>query len=365
MNIPFYGIKRFYEKFSKQIIDNVDSVYSEGQLFGDEVVKLEKELCKQTGRKYAVTVNSCTDALFFALQSLDIKKGDEVLLTSFSFIASATPIIRTGATPVFVDIDPNTFLMDYDDLKMKISSRTKAIVGVHIFGQLLNIEELEKIAKENNLCLIEDAAQGFGASSANRIAGSMGNISCLSFDPTKIISAFGSGGALLTDDAELYRMAKKLRYHGKSENNEYEILGYNSRLSASQCAIINYQLKEHLSGRIDKLRQIASVYNQELGDIEGIIVPQSLAENFHIYHKYALQTKDRDKMLIHLKAKGIETMIHYSKPLYKNRIFSGFDNKTNNCKICEKICDNVISLPIYPELTDEEIKYVCESVKSF
>jgi UDP-2-acetamido-2-deoxy-ribo-hexuluronate aminotransferase len=365
MKIPFYGIKQFYNNNAKDILDAVHSVYSGGMLFGEETVKLEKELCRITGRKHAVTVNSCTDAIFFALKSTGIKQGDEILVTSFSFIASATPIIRAGAVPVFVDIDSMTFLMNLDDAKKKITSKTKAIIGVHLFGQTLNITETENFAKKHNLILIEDAAQALSAKSGERIAGSMGLASCLSFDPTKVISAFGSGGALLTNDEQIYISAVKLRYHGKGESGDFETEGYNCRLSAAQCAIINYQIKEHLSKRIERLREIAALYNQKLDAIENIYLPKSISGNYHIYHKFVIRAKFRDELKSFLSAKGIETMIHYPKPLFQHSLFDKHPHKAENISFCHDACAAVLSLPIYPELNTKDIDYICDTVKSF
>lgn len=364
MHIPFYGIKRFYEKNSREILDVVHSVYSDGMHFGEETEKLENELCKITGRKYAVTVNSCTDALFFALKSANIKENDEVLVTSFSFIASVSPILRAGAIPVFIDINPRTYLMDIEDAENKITEKTKAVISVDLFGQALNINELEQIAKKNHLFLIEDAAQGLGAKSGNRVAGSMGTVSCLSFDPTKVISAFGSGGAVLTDDEKIFKLVKQLRYHGKGETDDFGLQGYNCRLASSQCALLTYQLKEHLSKRIHRLRDIASLYNNAFGINNDIIIPESPAENFHIYHKYVLQTKSRDKVKGYLNEKGIETMIHYPKPLYEFSLFSKHRYKAEGIAICKEICNHVLSLPVYPELTDEELDYICKAIKN-
>ncbi|MFH0867658.1 MAG: DegT/DnrJ/EryC1/StrS family aminotransferase [Bacteroidota bacterium] len=365
MLIPFYGIKRFYEKNSADILNLLNSVYVKGQIFGDEILSLEKELAAYFERRFAVTAGSCTDALFFALKAGRIKEGDEVLVSSFSFIASASCITRIGAVPIFVDIDPDTFLMDMEDLKKKITPKTKAIIGVHLFGQSFDIHAVDKIAKQHNILFIEDAAQGFGSISGKTKAGSLGKISCLSFDPTKVISAFGSGGAMLTDDDNIYRQLLKYKYHGKSTDNDYEIQGYNSRLSAAQCALLSYQLKEHLSDRHTRLRQIAERYNNELAAVKELILPFEIPENYHIYHKYVIRTDERNGLSGNLKKNGISTMIHYPKPLNQYSLFHNKPFRAENITTCSKICSEVLSLPIYPELTDEEIMFICKSIKSF
>ncbi len=365
MKIPFYGIKRFYDNNSQEILDITHSVYSSGMLFGERSEILESNLCKTTGRKYAVTVNSCTDALYFALKASGIEAGDEVLVTSFSFIASASPILRAGAIPVFVDIDPLTFLMDLDDLVRKITIKTKAIIGVHLFGQLIDFERIEEIASVNKLILIEDAAQGFGSSSGNRNAGSMGDISCFSFDPTKIISAFSNGGAILTDDLEKYKFIKQIKYHGKCEKKEYEILGFNSRLSDINCALLTYQIKDHLESRIKRLNEIAQLYKQNLHSIPGIILPEAAQGKKHVYHKYVIRIKKRDDLKLILNNNGVSCMVHYPKPLSDYKLFSETSNGISKTEVCSKICKEVLSLPIFPELNNNEIDYICDTINSY
>jgi UDP-2-acetamido-2-deoxy-ribo-hexuluronate aminotransferase len=365
MKIPFYGIKRFYEENSREILDVVHGVYSGGMLFGEDTLTLEKDLCGFTWRKYAVTVGSCTDALFFALKSAGVGRGDEVLITSFSFIASVSPVLRVGAVPVFTDIDPYTCLMDVDDMESKITAKTKAILAVHLFGQTLDIEKIERIAQKNHIIVIEDVAQGLGAMSGKRHAGSMGQVSCLSFDPTKVISAFGSGGAVLTDDEQIYKQIKKLRYHGKGDADDYLSEGYNCRLSAPQCALLSYQLKFHLDKRIARLREIASIYHDQLHPIDGLSVPVASPDNFHIYHKYAIRSNQRDELKLRLRENGIESMVHYTRPLYEYSLFKDHPYKADDIVHCKPVCRDVLSLPIYPELTEHEIEYICLTIKNF
>jgi dTDP-4-amino-4,6-dideoxygalactose transaminase len=294
-----------------------------------------------------------------------VEPGDEVLVTSFSFIASASPIIRAGAIPVFVDIDPATFLMDLADLSQKITPKSKAIIGVHLFGQLLDFARLEAIASENKLVLIEDAAQGFGSESGERKAGGMGDISCFSFDPTKIVSAYGSGGAVLTDSEDTFRFLKKLRYHGKSEHNEFEMLGYNSRLSDLNCAHLSFQITEHLAQRIHRLNEIARLYQKNLQNLSYIRLPENIMRGKHVYHKYVIRTGNRDELKQFLAEKGIATMVHYSKPLYEYPLFSGITDRPPHNPLSKRICGEVLSLPIFPELSDNEIDYICNTIHSF
>jgi dTDP-4-amino-4,6-dideoxygalactose transaminase len=365
MDIPFYGIKRFYEKHQTEMLDAVHKVFAQGNHFGKETDYFENELCLFTGRKYAVSLSSCTDALYLALKSAGIVPGDEVLVTSFSFIASASPILRAGAIPVFVDISPASFLMDLTTLENKLTEKTKAIIAVHLFGQTMEMDIVENFAMEHNLVLIEDAAQALGSKYKGRNAGTLGLSSCLSFDPTKVISAFGSGGALLTDDENVADHVKQFRYHGKTKDNNFAFPGLNCRLSGASCALLSFQLKELLTDRINKLREIANKYNQNLIEIDNITLPIYNADYFHIYHKYVIITESQYDLQKFLKSKGIETMIHYPLPLSDYAEFTNVNVEKQDLINCRKTGKKVISLPIYPELVDEEIDYICESIKSF
>lgn len=366
MDIGFFDIDKVYKEHKEEINLAIEKVLTSGKvLMGPEIEELENVVANYCNRKYAVATGSCTDALFFAITGSGINKGDEVLVTSYSFIASVSPILRIGAIPVFVDIDPNSFMMNLDDLKSKITNKTKAIVAVHLFGQCLPIDELEEIATENNLILIEDAAQSLGSYYNSRSAGSMGIASCISFDPTKVIGAFGNGGILLTDDENMFKVVSKLRYHGKNiETGEFEILGYNSRLSSYQAALLLIQFN-HLDSWIEKRNKIAELYNDELKEIDEITVPQVDGKTIHIYHKYVMKVERRDQLKEHLMQNGIKTMIHYKKTLFENELFNQYKYFSQDIIVATKITKQVLSLPIYPSLKIEEIKHITESIKDF
>jgi dTDP-4-amino-4,6-dideoxygalactose transaminase len=256
-------------------------------------------------------------------------------------------------------------MMDLVDLEKKITKKTKAILAVHLFGQTLPINRIEEIVRKNNLILIEDAAQSLGATYKNRPAGSMGLASCFSFDPTKIIGAFGNGGVILTDDEILYERAKKLNYHGKNlKNGEFESLGFNSRLATSQAALLNLQF-EWLDGWIVRRNEIANLYKQKLKKIREIEVPNIREGCNHIFHKYVIKTKERDKLNKFLSEKGINTKIHYNKAIYEYEVFKNKKFISNNLPIVNQVKQKVLSLPIYPELTKKEVLYVCEKIKNF
>jgi dTDP-4-amino-4,6-dideoxygalactose transaminase len=365
-SIPFFGIDKFYQQRSEEILDTISSVFSHGKvLMGPEIEELEENLARYCGRKYAVAVGSCTDGLFYALKAAGISPGDEVLITSFSFIASVTPILRLGAKPVFVDIEPEYYMMDLQDLEDKITPRTRAIVAVHLFGQMLPFAQMEEIAQQRNLLLIEDAAQSLGALNDGRLAGSMGLCSTISFDPTKVIGAFGNGGIVLTDEEALASDIRKLRYHGRNmDTGEYEFLGYNSRLATSQAALINLQ-QGWVNEWIDRRNVIAGIFNAAVDSIDGMHKPSIRNGNTHIYHKYVLRTPNRDQLRAYMKEQGVQTMIHYPRALFEHMLFNKYDYRAERLDAVQRVKETVLSLPIYPELSDEEVDFIAQRLCQF
>ena len=364
--IPFFGIDRLYQQRSGEVLETISSVFSHGKvLMGPEIEELEEKLARYCGRKYAVAVGSCTDGIFYALKAAGVSPGDEVLITSFSFIASVTPILRLGAIPVFVDIEPEYYMMNLQDLESQITPRTRAILAVHLFGQMLPVDKLEEIAGQRKLILIEDAAQSLGAENNGRIAGSMGLCSTISFDPTKVIGAFGNGGVVLTDEEALAHDIRKLRYHGRNmATGEYESLGYNSRLATSQAALINLQL-DWMSEWIDRRNTIAGKYSAAIDSITGAHRPLVREDNTHIYHKYVLRTPDRDRLRTYLNERGIQTMIHYPRALFEHLLFREYDHRAEGLDTVHHVANSVLSLPIYPELSDEEVEYIVRQLRQF
>ncbi len=365
-NIPFFGKDRYYRENSKEILKIVDSVYSHGKVvMGPEVDLFEANIAKYCGRKYAVAVGSCTDALYFALRNLNIGKGDEVLVTGFSFLASTSCILMAGATPVFVDINPDTYMMNLKDLEAKITNKTKAIIAVHLFGDCLDINAVEKIGKKHNIPIIEDSAQSIGSRYNERKAGSMGLCSCISFDPTKLLSAQSNGGVLLTDDPQVYETIAKMRYHGKNnKTGEFEILGFNSRISSLQAAILDFSLTK-LESWIARNREIAGRYISGLKDISEIKLPVVQKETRHVYHKFVMQAQNRDKLKKWLSENKIDSMIHYKNALHENELFKHFSYRAEGLKGIDSVKEKVISLPIHPWLKDDEVDVIIKAVRKF
>ncbi len=364
MKIPFYGIDRFFKAYSNDLSDIFNTVGKTGKmLMGNEIELFEKALASFCSRKYAVTVASCTDALYFALLSAQIKPGDEVIVPSFSFIATVTPVLQAGAVPVFTDILPDTFSMDVKDLEKKITPKTKAIIFVPLYGAFCPIDEISHLAKLNNIALIEDNAHSLGSiSSSNVKAGTHGEISCLSFDPTKIIGGFGTAGALLTDSEIIFKQLNKLRFQGKNtDNGKFEILGFNSRISTLQGALLHYQLNM-IDKLIERRRHIASYFNNTIDKLKNIDYVQKTPSTFH---KYVLTTSRRDDLKRFLEEKGIQTMIHYNLALFEHPLFKNYPYRAENIHTVHNIKKTILSLPIYPELTDIEVDYVSDCIQEF
>ena len=355
-----------YQQNSELFIDSFKSVMSSGRvLMGPDVDVFERKIADYCQRKFAIAVGSCTDALFFSLKAMGIQPGDEVLVTGFSFIASASPILRIGAIPVFVDINPDTFMMSLQDLRSKITEKTKVIVAVHLFGQVLPFDDLIEISAANHIPIIEDAAQSLGSYYKDLPAGNLGKTSCISFDPTKVISAFGNGGVVLTDDDHLHAQIAKMRYHGKNiQQGGFDILGYNSRLTTHQAAMLKIQL-DLLDTWVAKRNTIASIYNKELSQIEQVSTPSLSPNSTHTYHKYVLKVEDRDGLRNCLKMQGVQTMIHYPSAIFDWDVFKSHHRVVDKIDIIPIVTQEVLSLPIYPELSSEEALYICDSIRRY
>ena len=269
-----------------------------------------------------------------------------------------------NAKPVFVDISPETLTLDFDLIKKAITPNTKAVIFVQLFGCSQDLSELKSFLKEKNIILIEDAAQALGSKVNNLNGGEQGDLSCISFDPTKIISAFGTGGVVLTNNQAYYDKLTKLIHHGRNQNGEFEILGYNSKISELNASIINLQL-ENLDSILERNNNIANQYFAELSNNKNIKILKPNSNQFSTYHKFVIQTRDRNELRKHLNNNGIETKIHYSTLLHEQKLLKSFEFKTHNLQNSEYAKEKVLSLPIYPNLTKEEISYICNLINNY
>ena len=359
--IPCIAPKKQFLSYDKEIKEAIGRVLESGQyILGTEVEKFEKSFAEFVGTKYCVGVGSGTEAIFLSLKALDIGLGDEVITVSHTAMATVSAIEATGAKATFVDIEEGYFTIDVEKIENAITPQTKAIVAVHLYGHPCEMKALDAIAKKNNLYLIEDCAQAHGAKYEKKSVGSMGDLGCFSFFPTKNLGAIGDGGAVVTHSLELYNKLRMLRQYGWDDERNSHFLGYNSRLDEIQSAILNVKLK-YLTQAIQKRKQVADYYNEWLKDT-SFILPKVKENVSHAYHLFVIQTiHNRETFMDYLSSKNIHTMIHYKEPVHLQKRFTG----RVILPVTEKVVDTIISLPMYPELTKEEVAYICEVLKSY
>jgi dTDP-4-amino-4,6-dideoxygalactose transaminase len=360
--IGFFGVSRENQEHGSVYLKKISKVLSHGKVLqGDEVSEFERKVSSLCNRSYGIAVNSCTDAIYFSLLASGVEPNDEVLVTDFSFIASASAILRAGAKPIFIDID-ESFLMDLDRAKEHISERTKAIIFVNLFGQMGDPKIIREFALLNKLDLIEDAAQSLGAHFESTKSGSLGDISCLSFDPTKVIGSPGSGGMVLTDERKLAKKLTSLRYHGQGKKGEFDSLGYNSQMPSLIASVLNYKLDQNEKW-LSKRREIARYYIENIN--EPIIMPVQIPNSGHIYHKFVIRLENRKGLKNYLDQNNIQTMIHYKKPLHKHKLFQLYNINDHNFPKTLAISRSVLSLPIHPFLRDYEVDYIVKKINNF
>ncbi len=353
-----------YKKHKSEFDSAIQRVLDSGYfILGKEVADLEGAIARYLNVKYAVACASGTDALQVAMMALDIKPGDEVITTPFTFVATAETIVLLGATPVYVDIDERTYNIDASKIEAAITPKTKAIIPVHLYGQAAEMNSIMEIARKHKIAVVEDNAQGIGATYKDRKAGGIGDIGTISFFPSKNLGAFGDAGMMVTNDEMLCQKMRMICNHGSRERYHHEILGVNSRLDALQAAILNVKLK-YLDEWNEGRRKVAAKYNNLLRDAK-VITPYVEPYNQHIYHQYTLRVQNRDGLGESLKAKGIPWAVHYPIPLHVQPAFAHLKFRKGAFPVAEKVAAEVISLPIHTELTDEQVVYVANSIKEF
>ena len=355
------------------ITDEIDAairaVINRGQLImGPEVVALEHEIAAYCGTDHGVGVASGTDALRLALQACNIGPGDEVITTPFSFVATVEAIVQCGAVPVFVDINPCTCNINVDSIEEKITTKTKAILPVHLYGQSVDMDLIIELARKYKLKIIEDCAQAMGAEYRGRRVGSLGDAGCLSFFPSKNLGAYGDGGMVVTDDAEIAEAVRVLRKHGAPANNRYVLPGYNSRLDTLQAAVLLVKLK-WLDTWISLRQQKACLYNRLFGAIHGITPVHAAGYSKHSYNYYTIFIEAavpvRDELSSHLGTRGIQTTVYYPLALHLQDAYRYLGYAEGDFPLAEIAQTQVLSLPMYPELSDEQLITVVDGVKRF
>lgn len=362
--INFVDLKKQYKSIKPEINKAIKNVLESSQfILGEEVEKFEEEFAKFTGVKYAAAVDSGTSALELSLRALGIGSDDEVITVVNSFIASASAISFTGAKPVFVDCKEDTFNISPKLIEISITKKTKAILPVHLYGQVAEMDAIKKIAKKHKLFIVEDACQAHGASIKDVKAGSIGDVAAFSFYPGKNLGAYGDGGIITTNSLEIQEKVKLMRNYGQKEKYKHLVLGWNSRLDNIQAAILRVKLR-YLSKWNEKRLANAKLYNKYLQNIP-VVVPTLFPDYKHVFHLYVIRAKDRNRLANYLSEKGISTMMHYPYPIHLQPAYKSLGYKKGDFPVAEKLANEILSLPMYPELTESEIKYICKKIADF
>jgi dTDP-4-amino-4,6-dideoxygalactose transaminase len=362
--IPILDLKPQYESIKDEIDAAIAGVLESGQfILGPAVRDLEQKVAAYCGCKYGVGVASGTDALRLTLTALGIGPGDEVITTPFTFIATANTISHCGARPVFVDIDPRTYNIDPPAIEAAITERTKAIVAVHLYGQPADMDPIMELAGAHGLYVIEDAAQAIGARYKGWRVGSIGHVGCLSFYPTKNLGAYGDGGMVVTNDAALAEKVDVLRRQGSKKKYQAEVLGFNSRLDTLQAAILGVKLK-YLDGWNEARRRVAQRYNDLLAGLP-VTSPYESPDAYHVYHQYTIRAPQRDALAAYLKERGVGTMIYYPVPLHRQELYASLGYSEGSLPVSEVASREVLSLPMYPELTEAQQTSIVRAIRGF
>ena len=392
MNIPLLNLKRQYKDIEEEVNSNVLECFKNAQyIMGENVKQFEKEIAEKIGVKHAITVGNGTDALIIALKSLGIKEGDEVITTDYTFFATAEAIRFVGATPVFCDVELDTYNIDPSQIEEKITDKTKAIICVHLFGNACKMDEINDIAKRHNLYVVEDAAQAINSQYKGKNVGNLGDIACFSFFPTKNLGCFGDGGMITTNDDDLATIIRALKVHGSGENgmkayailNDEEVevveqnsgdntvynplkyynylIGHNSRLDEIQAAILRIKLK-HLDEYTENRRSISHKYIDALKDT-SLVMPTETEGGKHVFHLFILQSEKREEIESKLKEKGIATGTYYKVPMHLQKAFNDLGYKKGDFPNAEYLSERTFAIPLFPEMNDEEREYIINSIK--
>ncbi len=365
--VPYFDLKRQYQTLRAEFEAAMAEVASSGgYVLTQKVQEFETAFAQYIGKEIGIGVGSGTDALVFALHGLGIGKGDEVILPSFTFTASAFSIMHAGATPVFADVDYETFTLDPKSLEKCITPKTKAILPVHLYGQAADMDAILNVAKTKNLRVVEDACQAHGAMWKNKKAGAFGDAGCFSFYPTKNLGAFGDGGMLTTSDAKLAETVRRFRNLGRLDLKEaHQVLGWTSRLDAIQAAILSIKLKK-LDDFNSSRRRVASRYMAGLQSTP-LLLPKEGKDRYHVYHLFVVRVPQgkRDLLQKHLTERGITTLLHYPIPVHRQPSVQPASRIGTDLPVTEQLKDEIMSLPMFPEMTDAEVDQVCEIIRSF
>lgn len=362
MEVKVWGYLKEYAENKEEILKAIEEVFESGQLIlGDKVQRFEKSYAAYCGVNYGIGVDNGTNAITLALRSLGISEGDEVITVANTAIPTVSAIVTAGATPVFIDINPESYLMDVSKIEAAITLKTKCILPVHLYGQCVDMDPLIDIAHRYHLYIIEDCAQAQGALYKGKMAGSLSNVSTTSFYPTKVLGAYGDGGMILTNDEEVDKKLRRLRFYG-AEKTYYALEhGYNSRLDEIQAAILLKKLSQ-MEHYVKRRNEIAQMYDERLRGI-GLVLPKKQVYNRHSYYLYVVRHSMRDAIISRLKEKNVFLNISYPWPIHTMKAYSYLGYKEGDLLETEMAAKEIFSLPMYPTLANEEIEYVCEQIR--
>jgi len=362
MSIPFLNLKAQHQDLKAEILAAISEVLDSTAFAGGPyVAKFEEEFAAYCSTKFAVGVGNGTDALWFALLALGIGANDEVITVPNTFIATGEAISYCGAKPVFVDVDEESYTMDPKLIERAITPRTKAIIPVHLYGQMADMDPIMEIARRHGLHVIEDACQAHGAEYKGKRAGSIGDAGCFSFYPGKNLGACGEAGACVTNNSELRAKMAMFRDHGQAKKYYHNVVGWNGRMDGIQGAILSIKLK-HLNSWTTARRAHAKAYNQAFAHVHGVLTPKEAEVSKHVYHLYVLRVKNRDQILKNLAERGVNCAIHYPVPLHLQEAYKGLGVGPGSFPVAERCAQEIISLPMFPELSSEDIATVVREI---
>lgn len=364
MPVSFFDLARFHRPYQPLLDEAMREVLQEGVFVGGNLpARFEESFARYSGLAHAVACGNGTDALELMLEAAGIGHGDEVIVPTISWVATAAAVVRTGAIPVFADVEEAFYTIDVSTLPALLTERTKAVLAVHLYGQMANMGALRQFADLHGLLLFEDAAQAHGAELQGRKAGSWGVAAAFSFYPTKNLGALGDAGAVLTNDSRLAQRVRQLGNHGQLQKHRHELLGRNSRMDSLQAAVLHAKLP--LLDEWNRERKaLAQLYNEHLSAVQQLKIPQTREEALHVYHLYVIRCRQRDELRQFLAGQGIETALHYPQAISAMPVFAGYPG-AGQCPLGEKLCSQLLSLPLYPGLTRQEVSLVCEAVRTF
>jgi dTDP-4-amino-4,6-dideoxygalactose transaminase len=361
MKVPYFDLTEQYASLRGEILQALDRVCGKAAfILGEEVEKFEQAFAQYCEVKHCVALNSGTSALHLALLAAEIGAGHEVITTANTFIATAEAISYTGATPVFVDVDPKTANIDPAKIEAGITERTRAIIPVHLYGRPVDLEPIQAIADRHGLRVIEDACQAHGARYKGKRVGGLAHAGAFSFYPGKNLGAYGEGGALTTNDPEVAALARVLRSHGEPVRYVHEYIGYNYRMDGFQGAILNVKLK-HLDAWTAKRQKIAELYRKLL-DGARLELPMDYPWHESVYHLFVVYVESRDRVRAELDKKGVQTAVHYPTPVHLQKAYAQLGYKRGSLPYCERACERAISMPLFPEMTEEQVTYAAETL---